>query len=68
MLVGVRVRVGLCGYCCPTALDVQQGMIFSCLHLTEAGLLSMPVMSARVESAIISLLALESHSNVSSWS
>lgn len=37
-------------------------------HLTEAGLLSIPVTSAKVESAIISLLALESHSSISSRS
>lgn len=38
------------------------------LHFAEAGLLSMLVMSANVESAIISLLELDSHSNVSSCS
>lgn len=37
-------------------------------HFTEAGLLSIPVIRANVESAIISLLALESHSSVSSCS
>lgn len=38
------------------------------LRFTEAGLLSIPVISASVESAIMSLLALESHSNTSSRS
>jgi len=37
-------------------------------HFAEAGLLSIPVMSARVESATISLLALDSHSIVISCS
>lgn len=40
----------------------------SSLHFTDAGLLSIPVMSASVESAIISLLALLSHSSVNSCS
>jgi len=37
-------------------------------RFTEAGLLSMPVIRAKMESAIMSLLAVESHSSVSSCS
>lgn len=49
-------------------LSVKEFKTDCSLHLTDAGLLSIPVMSAKVESAIISLLELDSHSKVNSCS
>src|SRR6266403_464003 len=55
--LGIMIRV--------THIDAQfQGTI----HFADAGLLSISVMIASVESAIMSFAALESHSSVSSFS
>jgi hypothetical protein len=64
--------MGICCYCIflggggRRSACIRMPAINKLLHLTDAGLVSIPVISAKVESAIISLLELDSHSNVSS--
>lgn len=60
-----------CGYgwlLLRSSVQVLPQILIYSSRLTEAGLLSIPSIKARQESAIMSLVALESHSSMSSCS